>query len=159
MEQLGNLLSLGKELGYEGLELREFVQIEQDRDREERRLRREHEKEMKASEKERLELQQKIDRERLVMEKEIKEMEIRAADVSSRADRTLSSRDSGAARSCVPRLPVFEDGKTDIDAYLLRFAESQDWPVHSWPINLSALLTGVALEVYSRLSDEEARDY
>ena len=127
MEQLSNLLSLGKELGYEGLEL-----------------------------------QQKGDMEKLLVEKELKEMEIRAADVSSRNDRTLSSRDNGSARSCVPKLPIFEDGRTDIDAYLLRFerfAESQDWPIQSWSINLSALLTGIALEVYSRLSDEEARDY
>ena len=117
---------------------------------------------MKESERERLELQQKGDMEKLLMEKELKEMKIRAADVSSRNDRTLSSRDNGSARSCVPKLPMFEDGKTDIDAYLLRFehfAESQDWPIQSWSINLIALLTGIALEVYSRLSDEEARDY
>ena len=91
------------------------------REREKRRLRREHEKEMKESEKERLELQQKGDTERLLMENELKEMEIRAADVSGRSDRTLSSRDNGSATSCVPKLPIFEDGKTDIDAYLLRF--------------------------------------
>ena len=65
-------------------------------------------------------------------------------------------------KSQVPKLPVFEDWKTDIGAYLLRFkhfAESQDWPVQSWSINLNALLTGIALEVYSRFSDEEARDH
>ena len=155
MEQLGNLLALGKELGYEGLELREFVREEQDREREERRLRREHEKEIKA-------LEQSNVRERLQMERELKELEIQAADASNRSEQRLSVRDTGTVKSRAPKLPIFEDGKTDIDAYLLRFecfAESQEWPQHTWAINLSALLTGIALEVYSRLDDEEAEDY
>ena len=52
--------------------------------------------------------------------------------------------------------------KEDIDSYIerfVRFASSQRWPKEEWAINLSALLTGKALEVYSRLPAEEANDF
>ena len=44
------------------------------------------------------------------------------------------------------------DGKDDLDAYLQRHRTR-------WASKLSALLSGRALEVYSRLSEEAARDY
>lgn len=49
-----------------------------------------------------------------------------------------------------------------MDAYLKRFegfAESAEWDRSCWAINLSALLQGTALDVYSRLSSSEALDY
>ena len=61
-----------------------------------------------------------------------------------------------------PKLPTFCDGKDDLDAYLGRFeryAETHAWDKGTWALNLSALLTGRALEVYSRLSNENAKDY
>ena len=161
MEQLENLIKLGKELGYEGLQLREFVsheqdraKEEQDRAREERRLKREYDKEM-------FEMQRQSDLERLNIEREVKELEIRAADVSTQLNQSAVSRNN-SVQSRTPKLPVFEDGKSDMDAYLLRFerfAIGQSWSRDSWSSNLSALLTGKALEVYSRLSDEDAEDY
>ena len=49
-----------------------------------------------------------------------------------------------------------------MDAYLKRFEryeESLKWPQEEWAVNLSALLRGKALEVYSRLSREAAGNY
>ncbi len=46
-----------------------------------------------------------------------------------------------------------------MDSYLARFeryAEVQRWPKTQWAVHLSALLKGKALDVYSRLSLEDA---
>ena len=54
------------------------------------------------------------------------------------------------------------DGKDDLDAYLQRFerfTETAKWKKDGWESKLSALLSGRALEVYSRLSEEAAKDY
>ncbi|XP_019636516.1 PREDICTED: histone-lysine N-methyltransferase, H3 lysine-79 specific-like [Branchiostoma belcheri] len=66
------------------------------------------------------------------------------------------------ARAKTPKLPPFVDGKDEVDAFLQRFerfASSDGWREEVWASNLSALLTGKALEVYSRLSNEDAQDY
>ncbi|KAI8509543.1 hypothetical protein Bbelb_133910 [Branchiostoma belcheri] len=66
------------------------------------------------------------------------------------------------ARAKTPKLPPFVDGKDEVDAFLQRFerfASSNGWREEVWASNLSALLTGKALEVYSRLSNEDAQDY
>ena len=54
------------------------------------------------------------------------------------------------------------DGKDDLDTYLQRFerfAETAKWKKDGWASMLSALLSGPALEMYSRLSEEAAKDY
>ena len=61
-----------------------------------------------------------------------------------------------------PKLPPFIDGKDELDSYLLRFeryAENASWEKDKWAINLSALLTGRAMDVYTRMSDADATDY
>ena len=62
-----------------------------------------------------------------------------------------------------PRLPPFNDTKDEnIDSYLLRFeryATVNLWPRTDWALHLSALLTGRALEVYTRMEIEDAQDY
>ena len=65
-------------------------------------------------------------------------------------------------RAKAPKLPSFVDGKDDLDAYLQRFerfATTAKWEKTGWASKRSALLSGRALEVYSRLSEEAARDY
>ena len=65
-------------------------------------------------------------------------------------------------RAKVPKLPSFVDGKDDLDAHLQRFerfAETAKWKKDGWASKLSALLSGRALEVYSRLSEDAAKDY
>ena len=57
-------------------------------------------------------------------------------------------------RAKAPKLPSFVDGK---DGCLPeRFATPAKWEKAGWASKLSALLSGRALEVYSRLSEEAA---
>ena len=61
-----------------------------------------------------------------------------------------------------PPLPFFVDGKDILDEYLLRFeryASVAKCNRSSWATQLSPLLTGKVVEVYNRLSPEEAMDY
>ena len=61
-----------------------------------------------------------------------------------------------------PPLPSFVDGKDNLDEYLLRFeryANVDKWNRSAWATRLSLVLTGKAVEVYNRLSPEEAMDY
>ena len=63
------------------------------------------------------------------------------------------------AQARTPKLPTFNEDKDDLDAYLIRYehyAKVQGWQESDWALNLSALLTGSALEVYSRLSLDDA---
>ena len=56
-----------------------------------------------------------------------------------------------------PKLPSFIDEKDELDSYLLRFeryAENASWEKDTWAIKLSALLTGRAVDVYTRMSDQ-----
>ena len=65
-------------------------------------------------------------------------------------------------RAKAPKLPSFVDGNDDLDAYLQRFerfAETAKWQKTGWASKLSALLSGRGLQVYSRLSEEAAKDY
>ena len=77
-------------------------------------------------------------------------------------DSRRSSTSGNRVSAKVPRLPVFHDDKDDLDAYIERFerfAMTHHWPRESWALSLSALITGKALEVYSRLSADEADDF
>ena len=61
-----------------------------------------------------------------------------------------------------PKLPHFDESRDNIDSYLRRFeryADLQKWPREEWALYLSALLKGKALEVYSRMTEEEAKNY
>ena len=44
-----------------------------------------------------------------------------------------------------PKLPIFDENKDDMDAFLKRFerfAVSQSWPEEQWAVSLTPLLTG-----------------
>ena len=62
--------------------------------------------------------------------------------------------DRRAAMRTMPKLKPFDD-KNDaiVDAFIRRFesyAVSLEWPIYKWALNLSALLHGIALDVYNR---------
>ena len=62
----------------------------------------------------------------------------------------------------VPNMPVFRSDSDELDAYILRFerhATLQKWPPEYWASVLGNLLTGRALDVYTRMSAEDASDY
>ena len=136
-------LKTAERLGLVGTEAVKFANDQADR--EERRVERERTRE--ESERQR---QHEIEMERMRLE--------RASVESSRA----SESHREAVASSKPKLPPFVDGKDDLDSYLNRFermARSKGWEQNEWAINLSALLTGRALEVYSRLDEQESQDY
>ena len=59
-------------------------------------------------------------------------------------------------------LPNSNDGRDDMLALLRRFerfATASEWQKKDWACSLSSLLTGKALEVYSRLPVDQARDF
>ena len=99
---------------------------------------------------------------KLEAEKElkIKEMELQAqAQVTASSATTPPPRNKDAKS---PKLPSFIDEKDELDSYLLRFeryAENASWEKDTWAIKLSALLTGRAMDVYTRMSDADASDY
>ena len=61
-----------------------------------------------------------------------------------------------------PKSPYFEESKDKMDSYLSRFekyATANKWDKNVWAAYLGALLKGRALDVYDRLSTEDAADY
>jgi len=121
-----------------------------------------------------------LERQRLEQAKELKLAEIKLAEVKL-AEKTIEKRSSEAGSDSDgdasvagstntaftrhrsgPKLPHFDEGKDNIDSYLRRFeryATLQSWPLTEWALYLSALLKGKALEVYSRLTEEDSRSY
>ena len=60
------------------------------------------------------------------------------------------------------KIPAFNEGKDEMDSYLLRFeryATAQKWEPDTWATGLSALLQGKALDVYALMPKEDALNY
>ena len=61
-----------------------------------------------------------------------------------------------------PKIPASNEGKDEMDSYLLRFeryATAQKWEPDTWATGLSALLQGKALDVYALMPKEDALNY
>ncbi|CAB4030732.1 vicilin-like seed storage At2g18540 [Paramuricea clavata] len=160
-------------IGECGKELLAFVKEQQDEEKQrvdeerEERQRELESKKLEAEERERIWLQELDEKEKEGQmgerEKEaqrrhelaVKELELQSANV----DVNSASIKSTAK---LPKLPTFVDGKDDLDSYLQRFeqfAKNNNWDQSTWSTSLSALLTGRALDVYSRLSETAAVYY
>ncbi|XP_068204582.1 uncharacterized protein [Palaemon carinicauda] len=90
-------------------------------------------------------------------ELEIKKLELEAARYHEEAPTVISNQ---SPKAKIPNLPEFVDGKDELDSYLLRFeryANTYKWDRSTWASSLSALLTGNALLVYGRLSDDDEK--
>ena len=102
---------------------------------------------------------------KLEAEKElkIKEMELQAQQAQVTASASLAATPPPRNKDAKsPKLPSFIDEKDELDSYLLcfeRYAENASWEKDTWAIKLSALLTGRAMDVYTRMSDADASDY
>ena len=102
--------------------------------------------------------QAKIDKELKFKEMELQAQQAQAQATASSA--TIPPPRNKDAKS--PNLPYFIDEKDELDSYLLRFehyAENASWEKDTWAIKLSALLTGRAMDVYTRMWDADASDY
>ena len=116
---------------------------------------------------ERIRQHKKEDEERIRQhEKEVLRIQVEADRIRlqetsmSREMNDSANRPRNSGRS--PKLPVFSEAKDDTDAYLQRFeryAENEGWDADCYGTYLGSLLSGKALEVYSRLPASEARDY
>ena len=193
MSGIRELTKAGKELGYEGEELRRFVQAEREREV----AREQAERDMAREQAERDMAREQAEREREVareqaerdmareqaerdMAREQAEREVarerarlQELELQVRIEEARRGTNGGGqgivhptvqttARAPVPKLPKFEEGKDEMDAFLERFerfATLQDWPREGWAINVSSLLMGTALQVCASLSETEARDY
>ena len=94
----------------------------------------------------------------LKLELEAKRLETAACPAGIAEE--LIRRSAGIARSA--ELLVFVGGRDDLDNYLLRFeryATVAGWEKEAWATQLTPLLSGSALEVYSRLLHDKAMDY
>lgn len=163
MEDIKELVSLGEKLGYSGEKLQEFVKVElerldmkkkEDREREDRAAEREDRRRMD---------EEKLKMEEMAHLERMQRLEYEAADKNLQLAQ-LKHDDDHAVKSFArtPKLPTFQEGKDDLDAYLGRFeryADTQKWPRDRWATNLSALLTGKALETYYRLPKEDIDNY
>ncbi len=139
---------------------------ERKREAEERQREREANERQREVEAEERKAQREIEREEAQRRFELEKMRLEREASSSNEERERRNEESdrrvafGRARS--PDLPAFVDGKDDLDSYLLRFeryATVANWSRDNWATQLSALLSGKALDVYSRLSHEDALNY
>ena len=173
-----------EDTGFEGKDILEYVKEQQKLDREERaawrniriaELQAEEKRradELQAEEKKRAdELQAeekrradeiKVQMAKIEAEKELtlREMELKAQDQASASLAVTPPPRNKDAKS--PKLPSFIDEKDELDSYLLRFeryAENASLEKETWAIKLSALLTGRAMDIYTRMSDVDASEY
>ena len=102
--------------------------------------------------------QAKIEAEKEFALKEL-ELKVQQSQASTSPAATPPPRNKDAKS---PKLPSFIDEKDELDSYMLcfeRYAENASWDKDTWAIKLSALLTGRAMDVYTRMSDADASNY
>ena len=177
-----------EDLGFEGKEILDYVKDQQKLDREERaewrkiqmaelqgedkkradeiriaQIGAEAEEKKRADEIRFAQIEAAKEQAKIEAEKELalKELEFKAQQ--SQAGASLAATPPPRNKDAkYPKLPSFIDEKDELDSYLLRFeryAENASWEKDTWAIKLSALLTGRAMDVYTRMSDADASDY
>ena len=154
---MNRLIQCGRELWLEGKELQQFIEAQQIIQRDERA-------ESRRVELAKLEFKVAIEKEKKeILEKERLKIQAVLELKNEGIDMTMNFQGiEGRQRAKGPKLPIFVDGKDDLDSYLKRFerfAISNGWGRYEWAMALSALLTGKALDVYSRLLDDTTLDY
>ena len=161
-----------EDIGFEGKDILEYIKEQQKLDREERaawrnirmaELQAEAEEKKRADEIRFAQIAAAKEQAKIEAEKELalKELGLKAqqSQASTSPAATPPPRNKDAKS---PKLPSFIDEKDELDSYLLHFegyAENASWEKDTWAIKLSALLTGRAMDVYTRMLDADASDY
>ena len=130
----------------EELQRRQYEAEERDRKKQEEAERRDREKQEEA--------------ERRQYEAEEREREHQRQMELAQAQAQQQRRGDGGVKA--PKLPYFDEDKDCMDAYLRRFeryATSNRWDRGNYASYLSSLLKGKALDVYTKLSANDAQDY
>ena len=128
-----------------------------------------HERELAIIEKQKLEISErgKKDAAEIELKKIMAQSEIGGVLTESESihgeedDTTMLGGWHNRGKPRGPKLSPFDE-KDDIDSYIHRFeqyAKLEKWPENTWAIYLAALLKGKALDVYTRLPLEEAKNY
>ena len=228
---MDRLIQMGKDLGYEGEKLQDFVKQQQDYERGERVAERELERDRIAAEEANADKEMELERDKLAAQEKDREIELariateeakiaanerlemaRIEGIAEQAERdrelkkrteletdresklpseieleklkhsfemkhlelmgqlevhrtsfkTELEKSEKLAHARDPKLPYFEESKDKLDSYLSRFekyATANKWDKNVWAAYLSALLKGRALDLYDRLSTEDAADY
>lgn len=153
-------LAQGQEFGLSGLELRQYVDdcVREARDeaRDERAAARQAQIDVRQAE---VEVRQ-ADVEARELEVNLVAQQIRLEEL--RKENKTGPTPKPVSKPNIPPLPVFQDGKDDIDSYLSRFeryASCVGWDKADWALAVSALLSGKALDIISRLTTGQANDY
>ncbi|XP_060073923.1 histone-lysine N-methyltransferase, H3 lysine-79 specific-like [Ylistrum balloti] len=161
MSSLSAILEAGKRLQLEGDQLRLFIQEQQAKERDDREREREEKKMQRQMEEER-----EARADRRAEEEHKRKMELIRAEqeYQSEWDKSGRRRETNPRDTIKkgPKLPAFNEEKDNIDAYIQRFeryATVQNWERDGWGANLSALLTGNALAVFSRLPVHQSLDF
>ena len=149
---MDRLIDAGEKLGLKGEDLAAFVLQQQAIEREERKL--EHEERRRQEEAQRASAEEARRRHEMEMMRLELEASAHGVRISEGGARGLNPK--------VPKLPVFADGTDELDNYLRRFerfATNSGWKETERASYLSTLLTGRALDVYSRLPDSATDVY
>ena len=181
LAEIQALKDLATEMGIqEGPDLTAFLRDERARAREERQAdNRAREQQQEADNRAR-EQQQEADNRAREQQQEADNRDrdqkhtLRLAEIQRETARETADRqdaiqmregelaDRRTAMRTMPKLQPFDDKNDDMDAFIRRFesyAVSLEWPKDRWAINLSALLHGIALDVYNRQPVNETSNY
>ncbi|XP_060594061.1 uncharacterized protein LOC132748456 [Ruditapes philippinarum] len=173
MTSVNELMKVGQELGYTDEALRNFVKEEQAREREERHTEKDRlelearlAKEKLSNEKEKLDYEFKISREKLdyarQLEREKEEAEARKLDTEYKMKIELDMLGKKSVGKVKVKMTPFDEKIDSMDAYLNvyeTYASAQNWEHEMWSLNLPFLLKGTAREVFDRLPLEDRTDY
>jgi hypothetical protein len=154
----------GKELGYVGEELQNFVtqKVDIELEREKNAQERKERQAQRELEKEKLENIKAVELEKLQNDK-LKMQYEHELEMSHNANGNTSLTEAAPLYNpSKSRLPVYDENKDNMESFIERFerwAKSRKLPDDSWALELSLLLQGKALDVYTRMDSEKALDY
>ena len=139
------IIDLGKELGYEGNELRDFVKEQQVAEREERAAEREERSAKRVAEEEEKRRQF-----------ELEKLRLQSTGVKLESENEEKTNWLSLAKL----LPKFnESNVTKYFASFEKLMKLADCPEEYWCLLLQSVLVGKALETYSCLADEQSSQY
>jgi len=160
MDVLKELLEAGKALGLENKDLVDWIEAQQKKFGDQEKLKAKLEKERLENEV-KLEIEKEVALSNLKIDNEL-ELINEKSKLNVSLDDSQLSLQKPVVQTPAPKLPSFDEKVDEFDSYLLRFkrfAKQQEWPTKQWAGYLCNCLKGSALEVYSRLSPEDAQDY
>ena len=146
---LSKFLELGEKYGLQGEKLLAFACEE--RDKEYSKI------EANAARDERQQQREEVIKQQQEVTKQ-KQIELQIAE----CNKDKNKCDAPGFQSALPRMQAFNADSDDLDAYILRFerhATLSKWPRGAWAPALGNLLTGSALDCYTRLPLSQAEDY